>query len=226
MIALDERLSMLSALVPACHTVADIGADHGFLGAWLLENGRCERAQLLDISADSLMKARRLVEKENLGGRVEFNVGDGAQALTGPAQAVIIAGMGGLTIAGIVQRGRKQLGNAALIMEPNIRADVLRETLASCGYRIDREELARAGGRWYVGIRAVPGQAGRYTQKELIVGPALLRDGHPLLSGYAAFRTRVISKALRGAEKGDNDKARHMAQELRNELAIWEEFLA
>ena len=30
---LDERLRMLSALVPACPVAADIGADHGFLGA-------------------------------------------------------------------------------------------------------------------------------------------------------------------------------------------------
>ncbi len=221
MLPLDERLNMLAALVPACDMAADIGADHGFLGAHLVESGRVRHVQLLDISADSLNKARRLIAQEGLEDRVTFGVGDGTEAMSEAAQAVIIAGMGGATIAGIVSRGRVRLGEATLILEPNVRAQQLRETLARCGYRIDREEIARAAGRWYVGIRAVPGEAD-YTRRELLVGPALLTQGHPLLGDYAAFKVRVLKKALTGVRTGEGDRARRIAGEIEEELSIWE----
>ena len=65
-VELDARLNMLAALTPACSVAADVGADHGFLGAWLIENRRCERVQFLDISAPSLNKARKLIEEMQL----------------------------------------------------------------------------------------------------------------------------------------------------------------
>ena len=40
-IELDERLGMLADMVPVCSAAADVGTDHGFLGAWLLENKKC-----------------------------------------------------------------------------------------------------------------------------------------------------------------------------------------
>ena len=36
--------------------------------------------------------------------------------------------------------------------------------------RIDREELVRAGRRWYIGMRAVRGEA-KYTRREMLFGP-------------------------------------------------------
>ena len=53
-ISLDPRLTALADLCPACRVFADIGADHGRLGAYLLQVGRCRRALLTDISASSL----------------------------------------------------------------------------------------------------------------------------------------------------------------------------
>ena len=111
-IELDDRLKMLTDLVNVCDVAADVGTDHGFLGAWLLENKRCRKMQFLDISAPSLNKARNLIEDMQLEEKSIFSVGDGLDALTEDAQTVIIAGMGGLTIAGIVERGRERLKGA------------------------------------------------------------------------------------------------------------------
>ena len=219
---LDERLRMLSALVPACPVAADIGADHGFLGAWLLSSGRCERVQFLDISEPSLAKARRLIASLQLEDRAVFGVGDGAQAMTEPAQAAIIAGMGGPTMCGIIERGQEKLGDAQLILQANMGLFDLRERLTQLHYRIDREELVRAGRRWYIGMRAVRGEA-KYTRRELLFGPCLLADRHPRLPEYAAFRIRVLEDALAGVRKTEGERAERIEKELNEEKKLWEE---
>lgn len=219
---LDERLRMLSALVPACPMAADIGADHGFLGAWLLSSGRCERVQFLDVSGPSLQKARRLIASLGLEGRALFGVGDGTQAMIAPAQAVILAGMGGPTICGILERGQEALGDAQLILQANVGQKELREQLARLHYRIDREELVRAGGRWYIGMRAVRGEA-NYTRRELLIGPCLLAARPACLAEYAAFRIRVLENALSGVRRAEGERAERIERELREEKSVWEE---
>ncbi len=218
-IELDERLKMLAALTPACSVAADVGADHGFLGAWLIENRRCERVQLLDISAPSLNKARKLIEEMQLEGKAVFSVGDGLDALVESAQTVIIAGMGGLTIAGIVERGRDKLHGVRLVLQPNVGIFELRRCLMELGFKIVEERLVRTGGRWYVGIAAEEGAA-RYSKGELLAGPILLQKRPPELAGYADFRIKVTQKAYEGAIHGSKHE---MTAELQWELEQWKE---
>ena len=220
-IALDARLSTLAALVGTCDCYADIGCDHGRLGAFLLKTGKVHRAILADISGESLKKARRLISLLGLDERVAFRVGDGARVLDAPVDCVVIAGMGGALIARIIREGREALGDSRLILQPNVAVPELRRALMECGYQIDDERVARDGGRNYVIIAAKPGET-RYTERELVVGPVLLRDKPESLRPYAAFRLRVAQKALGGAEKG-GDRAQVVA--LRHEIDIWEEVL-
>ena len=221
-IHLDPRLSTIARLVKPCKRVADIGCDHGRLGAFLLKSGVCERAQLTDISEDSLKKARRLIGLLGLSDRVDFCVGDGAKALREAPEYTVIAGMGGVLIGRIIREGRERLGQSKLILQPNVAAPELRCALVACGYRIYDEYVAQDGRRNYVVIAAEPGEA-RYSEKELVVGPVLLRVLPESIKPYAAFRLRVAGKALSGAERGE-DAAQAAA--LQHEIAIWEEVMA
>lgn len=218
-IVLDPRLSALAELVGHCESYADIGCDHGRLGAYLLQTGRVKRAWLTDISADSLQKARRLMAVLGLSDRVDFRVGDGAGALSGPPEVAVIAGMGGALIADILKNGRETLRNARLVLQPNVAARELRRALMELGYRITDETIAPDGRRNYVVIAAEPGES-RYTEKELTVGPVLLQKMPDALHPYAAFYLRVAQKALDGAERG-GDAAQIDA--LKREIHIWEE---
>ena len=221
-VSLDPRLSMIARMLGPCDSYADIGCDHGRLGAFLLQSGQCRRAQLTDISEPSLEKARRLIALLGLTDRVRFCVGDGIDALVEPAWAVVIAGMGGATIAHILRAGHEKLGGARLILQPNVGAPELREALAEYGYAIEDERVARDGRRNYVIIDARPGEAS-YTELELIVGPVLLRRMPEELTPYAAFRLRVAKKALKGAQAAGDEA---QAEALRREAAIWEEVCA
>ena len=220
-IALDPRLSAIAELVGKCESYADIGCDHGRLGAYLLQTGQVDRAQLTDISGDSLQKARRLIALLGLNDRVDFRVGDGAKALANIPEVTVIAGMGGTLIAKIIEEGRDHLGASRLLLQPNVAAYELRRTLVKLGYRITDERVAPDGRRNYVIIAARPGPA-EYTEKQLIVGPALLEKLPPALESYAAFYLRVAKKALIGAEKGGDGE---QIEALKREIAIWEEVL-
>ena len=221
-IALDPRLSMIARLVGNCPCVADIGCDHGSLGAFLLQSGQCARAQLTDISAPSLEKARRLMDNLGLSDRAVFCVGNGALALEEPAQVVVIAGMGGTTVARIVREGRERLGDARLVLEPNVAAPQLRRALSECSYAITDERIAKDGRRNYVVIQAEPG-ASDYSLRECIVGPVLLRRMPEELLPYARFRLRVAEKALSGA-RASSDASQQAP--LLEEISVWEEVCA
>ena len=221
-IALDPRLSMIVRLVGSCERCADIGCDHGRLGAFLLQADRCKSVVLTDVSAPSLNKARRLIRDLGLEDRAEFAVGSGALALDAPVDCAVIAGMGGATIAAILREGRERLGGARLILQPNVAAPQLREALAECGYEIYDERVARDGRRNYVVICARPGSAS-YDERQRIVGPVLLERRPEELTPYAQFRLRVAKKALAGAQSAAD---RAQAEPLEREIAIWEEVLA
>jgi len=218
-IVLDPRLSLIAELVGKCECYADIGCDHGRLGAFLLQTGCCERAQLTDISEPSLEKAKKLISLLGFRDKVDFCVGDGALALAAPAEVVVIAGMGGTTISEIITAGREKLRNAKLILQPNVAAPELRLTLVRMGYRITDERVAPDGRRNYIIIVAEPGQAS-YDERQLTVGPVLLEKMPDELLPYALFRLNVAEKALKGAASGEDDRQKSL---LEREIEIWKD---
>lgn len=216
----DERLSEMIRMLPKCGIVADIGADHGRLGAQLLLTGKCGKVWFSDISAPSLEKARSLIERRGLQEKAEFFVGDGAQALPGAPDAAVIAGMGGETIAGILRGAGERLADSVLVLEPNVGAELVRRALMQTGRRITDERVVRAARRRYVLIRAEKGEAA-YTERDLIVGPVLRKEPSEAFREYAAFRLRVAQKALAGAEKSGHSEK----DALLTEMEYWREIV-
>lgn len=216
----DARLTRIIEMLPKTNTIADIGTDHGRLGAQLLLNDKCRMVWFSDISAPSLDKARKLTERLHLSDRAEFFVGDGAQAFPHAPDAAVIAGMGGATIAEIIRSAGEKLKNTHLILQPNVYIYELRKTLVESGYRIADESCVIAAKRKYILISAVPGQED-YTDFELMAGPVLLKNKNDAFMEYAHFRERVIMKALKGIEKSETaDSAA-----LERELSVWKEIL-
>ena len=218
-ISLDPRLSLIADLVGICPVCADIGSDHGRLGAFLLQNARCDRVVLTDISAASLEKARRLIAMLGFTDRADFCVGSGALALHTRVNVAVIAGMGGETIAGILENAEDRLRGARLILQPNVAAEQLRRALCRCGWRIADERLARDGRRIYPIIVAEEGNQA-LTDAEALIGPVLMRTHTKELADYRAFKLRVLTKALDGARGGADAQT---AAQIERELRMWEE---
>ena len=74
--------------------LVDVGCDHGFLTAKLLEIVPGLTMLASDVSAPSLEKARRLLGARGLSERANITVADGLSAVDRPVDAVMILGMG------------------------------------------------------------------------------------------------------------------------------------
>ena len=184
---LDDRLSRAAALFPACAYGADIGADHGRLSCVLLARGVCQRMCVADISAPSLKKAEQLLRLHSVADRADIRVGDGLKVLDRPAEAIAILGMGGRSLSGILLKGRDRLMNACLVLSAHTELPLLRRTVSDIGYRIETELVARAGGRFYVVMRAFPG-AETYSERQLLLGPRLMECTDDLYLDYLSWR--------------------------------------
>ena len=97
MLKTDKRLRAAADWVEPCDIIADIGCDHGRLGAMLLLENRAKHLIASDISEKSLQKAKHCLQRHGLTGRAEFTVADGLEALDQKVDTVCILGMGGET---------------------------------------------------------------------------------------------------------------------------------
>ena len=116
----------------------------------------------------------------------------------------VVAGMGGQTIAGIVERGRDMLKTARLVLQPNVAAPELRARLQAAHFRITNEVIARDGRRLYVIIAAEAGEM-CLTPEEAEVGPVLFQSARRcFLRGLppARGRARRSGRAARTRRRG------------------------
>lgn len=209
---LDARLRAAADWVQPCGVCADIGCDHGRLGATLLLENRCQRLLAADVSDKALRKARALLTGLGLTERATFAVADGLEALRalpgGQADAVCMLGMGGETLAGILRRGQSRLACATLLLGAQTEPPMVRAALEGIGYRLAGERIAEADGRLYLLMLARPAPEGAppYTARELTLGPCLMKQLPPAWEPWLRHRLRLLetaAAAMRGARAAD-----------------------
>ena len=204
---IDERLSLAASLYEPCALGADIGTDHGLLPCHLLEANICKRMILADVSAKALRHAEALVKARGLEARALLRRADGLDALTQPCGCVSMMGMGGETLAGILRRGQDRLQGAVLVLSAHTEQPLVRRAIQDIGYRLTREELCQAAGRFYVCWRAEPGEA-LLSGEAIRYGSLLWERMTPLLRAYLDHRiafTRSKLAGLLSASSPDDD---------------------
>ncbi len=154
---LGVRLSAVAARIREGARVADIGTDHALLPVWLLQNGRCPAAVASDIGEGPAAAARRTVSGAGLESAISVRVGDGlASLLPDEADDIVIAGMGGETIAEILSAA-PWVADARyrLVLQPMSKPERLRRFLAENGFEIIEEDVVAEGERLYIVMTAV-----------------------------------------------------------------------
>ncbi|HHV51820.1 MAG TPA: SAM-dependent methyltransferase [Clostridiales bacterium] len=149
--ALDNRLKLIASFVrPGCR-IADIGTDHAHLPIFLVKNGVCPFAIASDIGEKPVAIARKNIAEARLEGQISVRAGDGLSVISpGEVDDLIIAGMGGETIAGIIgAAGWLKNEKYRLILQPMTRSENLREYLFSEGFAIIDEQIAETGDKLY-----------------------------------------------------------------------------
>jgi len=223
-----ERLACAMELLKGARVVADIGCDHGRLSCALVQGGAAEKCVAIDISADSLEKARRLAEHIGVSERVETRLGDGLAPLTPcEADALAILGMGGTLMTRILEATKTPLNGARLcVLQPMRAAEDIRRWLFERNYPVLDDRVVREGGRLYQ-VFAVSAP-----QKERLKFP----DGWPegfFALGYAAFlrreplfealTVRMLATAERKLKTQRSAALEQQADDLQTILKLWEE---
>ncbi|MCL2678438.1 MAG: class I SAM-dependent methyltransferase, partial [Clostridiales bacterium] len=169
---LTHRLLALAGLALPGKPAADIGADHGYLPAYLALNGICPLVIATDRAEGPLNSARALVQFLCLESRVKLRLGPGLSVLEpGEAATVILAGMGGGSIIDILEASSAVWGSAErLVLQPQKDAPALRRFLSKNGWRIVAEEIAQDGGFYYEMMAAEKGGQ-VLSEKESEFGP-------------------------------------------------------
>jgi len=226
MITLTPRLAAVARYVLPGRPLADIGTDHAYLPAHLVQTGIIPRAIAADILPGPLDAARSTVETEGLAQRIELRLGNGLAVLEHPDEAptVTICGMGGPLIAEILEAG-PLAGVERLVLQPMGGEERLRLWLAANGWRIIDEALAEDAGRLYVILAAECGSMA-LTEAEAWLGPILLRRADPLLADYAEAVAGLARKALEGARQSQRPEARTRAIHLEERIRFLEEVIA
>ena len=155
---LTPRLACIAALVPQGAQLADVGTDHGKLPITLLIEGRIAHAIGSDLREGPLDHAARNAEEH--GVILPLRLAAGLDGISPEeCDTVTIAGMGGQTIAEILQNAPWTAdGDHLLLLQPMTMIYELRQWLWAHGYAIERETLCREDRRHYV-ILSVRGGA-------------------------------------------------------------------
>ena len=125
---LTPRLQGIADQVPYGAAFADIGTDHAYLPVWLLLNGRIQTAIAADLREGPLARARETAAQYSVSDRISFRLCDGLSAVSEcEADTIAIAGMGGETIAAILEAADKY-GYIVLITADHGNADQMTET--------------------------------------------------------------------------------------------------
>ena len=115
---------------------ADIGTDHGYIPVRLALSAYPERLVASDVSSESLDKARQTAVKHNVYDEIDFIHCDGLSDISPiNLKNIIIAGMGGETIATILSKAPwTSEDERLLILQPMSKSDLLREWLQQNSY--------------------------------------------------------------------------------------------
>ncbi len=166
-IKLDARLSAVASMVRNGSRVADIGTDHGYLLAWLIENGVSPGGIAADINKGPLENARKTVIEGGISDKVSLILSDGLKNVPeNSCEDIVIAGMGGNLITDILSACPWIYNkNLHIIAQPMSHGEVLREFYVKNGFEILCEKTATDGKRIYCVISAV--YTGEVTERDI-----------------------------------------------------------
>ena len=212
---LTPRLRALADLVPQDARLADVGTDHAYLPVWLLLQGRISRAIAADLREGPLSRARETARQYQVEDKVSFRLCDGLSLVDREEVDVIsIAGMGGETIAAILQAApwaREKL----LLLQPMTSFPDLRLWLQQHAYAIQREQIVREGERLYTVWVVTAGAMEPLTPAELWAGRQERED--PLRAAYLELMESKAKRALEGhlaSRQRDEGEIRRLIQVL------------
>lgn len=178
---MTPRLFAISDSVPQGAAVADVGTDHGYIPIYLCLKNKISKALAMDLRPGPLNRAEENILRYGLSDKVTTRLSNGLkELLPGEADTAVIAGMGGLLIAEILEAAPFEL--ACYVLQPMTATAELREYLAANGYQIIHEVLAQEEEKIYTIMTVKRGRMQVEDPVYFQVGKCLMESRDPLTS--------------------------------------------
>lgn len=227
---LSIRLKTISNLVDKCHTVVDVGTDHGYIPIYLTKESFCDKAIASDINRGPVEKARKNVSLYNIDEKVECRLGPGLTTVKrGEVQGAIIAGMGGNLIRDIILQSYdifKSLDFA--VLQPSQNPEVLRKFIYEEGITILEEDLCFDEGIYYEVMKVKFEGHNPKSVPEIYyeVSPYLLKSGNGLMKDYIMEKienNKKISSKIQDVTENAIEKKAKVEAKIKEleELTSW-----
>lgn len=205
MLSLGIRLSNVLDLID-CDTLADVGCDHGKLGAAAVLQGKAKKVIFADISEASLKKAHMLASQLNIN--CELRVGDGLDVLKeGEADCVVVAGMGANEIIHILEKGQHKCKSYVLVAHKDTYK--LRQYLSDNCFVLSKDFVVCENDKYYDIIYAVKGEYKKLTLKQLLLGQSD-KDNKYFENYLKMLKTKYVSLKNRVTDQKSKDKVADM----------------
>ncbi len=213
---LSKRLQTVADQVLSGGVVADIGCDHGFTSIYLVSHGKAVGAIAMDIREGPLKRAKDHVAMAGLQDRIALRLSDGTEQLKPEeADTILISGMGGALMEQILKAKPDVTRQAKeLVLSPQSEVDRIRHCLHALGFQIARETMVYDMGKYYVVLRAVPGDEHYCEEIEYTYGRDLIRQKDPVFIRFMLKEKQRVARILDGfPENSDPVKRSHLERE-------------
>ena len=217
---MEQRLSCIFHMIRPGRGVIDVGTDHGYLPVRLACEAYPGGIFAFDLREGPLAAARRTAAQAGVSERIRFQLSDGLDACPpDEVDTIVVAGMGGDTICGILDRAEWCMDPAyRLILQPMTKAEVLRYWLCNNGFFIEEEHLVEEGDTLYQILAAVyTGQNEALSDAELWLGKRGLAEP-ALYQKQIQHEIRRIERRIRGILTATSEEQRRQLAALQLRL--------
>lgn len=173
MLKLKPRLKMAADMVRSGSRLADVGTDHAYLPAALILDGIVQSAVASDLRKGPLENAEATVRTYGIADKVDLRLSDGLKfVMPDEADDIVIAGMGGILIAGILSAAPWVKDKSKrLILQPQSHSEDVRKFLFENGFGIIDETACFEDGKVYICMCAeYTGEIREHSDTEILLG--------------------------------------------------------
>lgn len=207
---MNKRLELIASILPHGRGFADVGTDHGYLPVYMAQHGYSGKIIASDINEGPLSTAVASARQAGVEDRICFRLCDGLDGCgSEELDTVVVAGMGGDTICGILDRADWVMSRDILLMlQPMTKAEVLRYWLTNNDFAICGEWLIEENGEIYQILSARFGARTPLSDAELFTGKYELAVGNALFPVQLAALIKRFERAAAGMSKAPRMRGR------------------
>lgn len=230
-INLSARMACIASYIRPGAAVADVGTDHGYIPAWLVQNGIASRVIASDIKAGPLQTAVATAKSAGVYDKIDFRLCSGLDAYApDEVDDIIMAGMGGETLISIMSE-KPWTRQKRLVLQPQSKLPELRKWMYENGFTILDAQLVYDAGRIYLVWLATGCDETEGAFMPVIADDLLLQKRDPLLLPWLDEMIKRALKRQKGLQLAVSDVDAELSacreelaelQKLKQEVLSWQ----